>query len=142
MLHHLSAQELRSCVLDKFHHPLLQVCISLHNIPIQKQSFKDPINNNYSATCKHSLKILPKELFMPYNNEIGESRNVTIQEHLPSRKKQDSTVFLKQMSSAASTHRANFALNMGKPLNPHITGSSNLLYNHIILTNFLYNMLK
>jgi hypothetical protein len=38
------------------------------------------------------------------------------------------------MSSAASTHRASFASNRGKPSNPHMTGSSNLLQYHTTLT--------
>ncbi|GLT55532.1 hypothetical protein SLA2020_286460 [Shorea laevis] len=45
------------------------------------------------------------------------------------------------MSSAASTHRASFASNEGKPLNPHMTGSSNLSQNHTTLTklrNIIY----
>lgn len=38
------------------------------------------------------------------------------------------------MSSAASAHRAKLASLVGKPLNPHITGSSNL-HRNIIINN-------
>lgn len=47
---------------------------------------------------------------------------------LPSRNKYERILFLKHMSSAASTQRASFASIDGKPLNPHISGSSNLFY--------------
>jgi hypothetical protein len=45
------------------------------------------------------------------------------------------------MSSAASTHLASFTSNKGKPLNPHMSGSSNLSQNHTTLTklrNIIY----
>lgn len=48
-------------------------------------------------------------------------------DYLPSRKKYESTAFLKHISSAASTHLPNFASVEGNPLKPHKTGSSNLI---------------
>jgi len=37
------------------------------------------------------------------------------------------TIFLKHISSAVSTHLPSFASEVGKPLNPHISGSSTLI---------------
>lgn len=51
--------------------------------------------------------------------------------YIPSRKKYAKTEFLKQMSSAARTHRASLASVVGKPLKPHMSGSSNLLCEQI-----------
>jgi hypothetical protein len=44
----------------------------------------------------------------------------------PSRKKYESKGFVKQMSSAVRVQRARFQSITGEPLNPHISGSSNL----------------
>lgn len=58
--------------------------------------------------------------------KIQEQKCTRPTDYTPIRKKYDNTVFLKHMSSAASTHRASFASQIGKPLNAHITGSSKL----------------
>lgn len=46
--------------------------------------------------------------------------------HLPKRKKYENAGFVKQISSAASVHRHSFGSASGKPLVPHIKGSSSL----------------
>lgn len=72
-------------------------------------------------------KVLSPALFTSLNVATKQEHQRMPKTNIPSRKKYESTVFLKQISSAVSTHRANFAFNVGKPLNPHISGSSNLL---------------